>query len=103
MIKRLSNPTYSYISGGAVTVSCTLEVLADDGTTVIATTSLSYIADLNRPDFRQLVAAELARQANEYIDQLLVVAGLVAAQFGTTDFDAAMVQLMADTTALIGG
>lgn len=98
---QLINPSYGYVRGGAATVSCTLNVLADDGITVLSSTGLSYVADLTRADFRELVTAELARQAQEYIDQLKVVAGMVYVGFGTPDFSAAVDMIMADTTSRI--
>lgn len=101
MKKRFVNPGASYVRGAAVTVTCTMEVLADDGETVIASTGLSYTADLGRPDFRSLINAELGRQGQEYIDQLKVVAGLVQGHFGVTDFDAAVGMVMADIDSMV--
>lgn len=101
MIKQLTNPTYSYQAGAAATVSCTLNILADDGVTMLASTGLSYTADLTRPDFRALISGELARQAQAYIDQLKVVAGLVFNQFGTPDFEQAVAMVLDDATNMI--
>lgn len=101
MKKRFINPTATYVRGGAVTVSCTLEVLADDGVTVVASTGLTYTADIGRHDFRELVNADLARQAQDYIDQLKVVVGMVAGHFGVADFDAAVGMIMADVDGLV--
>lgn len=101
MKKRFVNPTATYVRGEAVAVSCTLEVLSDDGVTVVASTGLSYTADLGRPDFRALVNADLARQAQEYIDQLKVVAGMVVGHFGVADFDAAVGMIMADVDKMV--
>lgn len=98
---QLVNPSYGYVKGGAATVSCTLNVIADDGITVLATTGLSCAADLNQTNFSELIATELARQAQEYIDQFKVVAGLVYTACGTTDFDTAVTAILADTTSKI--
>jgi hypothetical protein len=101
MIKKLSTPIYSYVKGGAATISCTLDILADDNATVLATTVLGYTANLDRVDFKELVISELTRQAQEYIDQLKVVAGLVYSQFGTPDFTTAIGMILTETEARI--
>jgi len=100
---QLINPTYGYVRGGAATVSCTLNVLADDGVTVLSTTGLSHTMDIGSADFRPVLTSELARQAQEYIDQLKVVAGMVYTHFGTADFGIAVGMIMTDATAQIGG
>lgn len=101
MIAQLTNPTYAYQKGGAASVSCTLNLLADDGVTVLATTSLQYTADLTRPDFRELMTASLSQQAQEYIDQLKVVAGLIFSQFGAVDFGTAAGMVLTDVDSRI--
>ena len=101
MIVRTTDQSYSYIKGGGVTVSCTLNVLSDDELTVIATTGLSYTADMYRQDLKEIIAGNIASQAQEFIDQLKVIAGTVYEQFGTTDFDIAVSQILADATSRV--
>jgi hypothetical protein len=98
---QLTNPSYSYIPGGNATIGCTLNVLGDDGVTVLSTKGMSCGVSLESPDFKELVTASLAQQSQEHIDQLKVVVGLVYTACGTPDFDTAINAIITDTTSRI--
>ena len=101
MIKKLTNPSYGYVQGGSVNISCQLEVYMDDGTTLIDSYGLSCQADLSLVGLKDKVSDELARQAQEYIDRLKIVATQIDNEFGTTDFNAAIATLLTETDSKI--
>ena len=96
MLKRVVNPSYSYIPGGNITVSCTLEILADDGTTVIETKSVSSTANLEWPDWKEDMKGSFVAQFQDHIDTYKALAAQLLPLFpGATSFQHAA-ELFAD-------
>lgn len=102
MQKRIINPTYSYIPGGRASVSATFQLLADDGTTVLTEKGLSCQCELESNDFKSLIAATFAAQAQEHVDAFIMVAARVNQLFPTAPtFDAAVQQIADEALTLI--
>jgi hypothetical protein len=85
MKKRLINPTYSYQHGGSITIGATLEILDDNGVTVLESFTLSTNQPIANIDD---AAQSLKNGFQDYIDTYKEMAKKVLPMFpGATSFN----------------
>lgn len=90
MLKRIVNPTYGYQPGGNISIGCTLEILADDGVTVIESKSMASNANISSPNWKPLMKASFVTQFQDHIDTYKALAQALLPLFpGATSFDSA--------------
>lgn len=103
MSVKLTNPSYSYSSGGTISVSVTVDVMAPDGITVLYSTGISANAHLGG-NWKAELQASLVKQATSIAQEYSRAMGAVIGAYPTATSPAgALTQFVAEVQAALVG
>lgn len=105
MIPKIENRSYSYQGDNVCGISATLNIYADDNSTVVASTGLAASYNLAQDDFTSEIARQINGQVTAYLAKLAELDALRAVRFpASTDFISAVDQIFDPIqTAIQGG
>lgn len=104
MKPKIENRTYSYSGYNVCSITATLNIYADDGTTLIDSFGLSASYDITQDDFPAEIARQINAQVSEYLAKLAAIDARRAVLFPTsTDFASAIDQIFDPIQTVIGG
>lgn len=104
MIPRIENRKYHYSGMDVCSVYASLNIYADDGTTILHSTGLVASYNMNQDDFVEEITRQLQSQVQEYLTKLLEVDARRQALFpGSVDFSTALDLIFDPIQVGIGG
>ena len=104
MLPKIENRAYHYQGNNVCAVSATLNIYADDGVTIVASTGLHASYNISQPDYVAEITRQINQQVDDYLAKLAQLDAMRTAIFpDSTDFAAAVDMIFDPIQLAIGG